>query len=113
MSWRASSGARAWLLQRLTAVYIALFVPVFAYCLLSNFPLDFSAWRELVASPLMNAGLAFLFLSLFIHMWVGLRDVVMDYIHPDRIRFTVLILLAFMLCVLGFAVLRTLLMVGQ
>ena len=58
----------------------------------------------------MRLALAVFFAALLAHMWVGLRDVLLDYAQPVRIRPYLLIGLAAGLCGLavwaGFILLR-------
>ncbi len=90
MSWRAAAGLRSWLLQRLSAVYIVVFLLalVFAW---GGASVSFDTWRAWVAHPLVNVGLMLFLLALLGHAWVGTRDVVMDYVKPVQLRYLVLI----------------------
>lgn len=108
MSWRASSGIRAWMIQRLSALYLAGFI-IFALISLGMHPpgtLD--EWRGWVGHPMINAGLGLFFLALLMHAWVGLRDVVMDYINPWPLRLFVLMLFGLTWLGLGLWVMRIL-----
>jgi succinate dehydrogenase / fumarate reductase membrane anchor subunit len=40
-------GLDMWLLQRASAIYMALFLPVFLFCVLTAGPLDFTSWHSL------------------------------------------------------------------
>lgn len=96
---RQASGLMAWLVQRASAVYLALFL---AY-LLIHFtlapPADHATLRAWAASPPVALGLILMIPVLLAHAWVGIRDVLMDYVHPLGAR---LILMAlFALCFLG------------
>lgn len=88
------SGLRAWVLQRVTAVYLALF---FVYLLLSLGlapPEDAQALRDWLGQPL-RLGLVWLFgMALLLHTWVGLRDVLVDYIGPLWLRLLLMALVA-------------------
>lgn len=87
-------GMRAWLLQRLSAVYMALYVIVALFWVLQNTPLDFAAWQALFAQPLINIfTLLFIFL-LLAHAWIGVRDIFVDYIHHLPSRFILLVLVS-------------------
>jgi succinate dehydrogenase / fumarate reductase membrane anchor subunit len=73
------SGLPAWLVQRLGAIYLALFsVGSVIYGYLSP-PLDYAAWRALFSAPLSGTAIAMAFLALLLHSWVGMRDVILDY----------------------------------
>lgn len=107
MSSTTSSGLRTWLLQRLSAVYIAVFSIVF-YWLWVNEPATFENWRNWVAHPLANMSLILFVLAILVHGWVGIRDIIMDYINPVHIRYLLLICFALLFGGMGLWVLRTL-----
>jgi succinate dehydrogenase / fumarate reductase membrane anchor subunit len=87
---RRASGLRAWLLQRLTAVYLAGFsLVLLAYFLLTP-PADHAAWQTWVTQPWVSLGLLLYVPALLLHAWVGLRDVLMDYVHPLSLRLALL-----------------------
>jgi succinate dehydrogenase / fumarate reductase membrane anchor subunit len=104
-------GFQPWLMQRLTAVYLALYV-VFFLLLLLIWDWDFPAWRELMTHPWMVFANLLFFVSLLLHAWVGIRDVVVDYVHPLLLRLFILIFIAAALLYFGFWALQILLMVS-
>lgn len=95
MTSAASLGLRAWLIQRLSAVYMVLFF-MFAVVSFVVMPIhSYQQWLTWVAHPYINAALGVFIVSLLLHAWVGLRDVVMDYVKPAGLRialFAVLII---------------------
>lgn len=83
---RKLGGLPAWLLQRAGALYMLLFVLFFLACFLLE-PIDsYAQWRAWVAKPATSVALLVFFAALLSHMWVGLRDVVFDYVQPARLR---------------------------
>ena len=94
----AHYGLRDWLAQRVTAVFIAAYAVLAAGIVLSNQPLTYVAWRDLFAQGWMRVATLLFAVSLVWHTWVGVRDILMDYIKPDGLRFalqvTVLLVLA-------------------
>lgn len=110
MSWRASSGIRSWLLQRLSAVYIAGFLVIFLI-VWGGEPVSYPVWRAWVAHPLANVTLLLFLLAVFVHAWVGTRDVVVDYVKSTAARYVVLILFGLGLAGLALWSLRILLLV--
>ena len=77
-------GLDMWLLQRASAVYMALFLPFFLVCALVTGPLDFVAWHGLFESLAMKVA-AFLFIAAMLsHAWIGLREIIIDYLHCER-----------------------------
>ncbi|HWU82405.1 MAG TPA: succinate dehydrogenase, hydrophobic membrane anchor protein [Methylophilaceae bacterium] len=74
-----------WLLQRFTAVVMAIYTLLLAGVLLACRPSGYEAWQALFdATWLKVATLLFLF-SLYIHAWQGVRDIIVDYIYPHAI----------------------------
>ncbi|WJW76744.1 succinate dehydrogenase, hydrophobic membrane anchor protein [Thiohalobacter sp. IOR34] len=110
---RQAQGLRAWLLQRLTAVYVALF----SLYLIQHFwrqPVeDHAAWQAWLARPLVNLGVGLFFLALLLHAWVGVRDVIMDYVRHTGLRVALLGLLALTLAGCGLWLGRLLLTVAS
>lgn len=95
---RGPTGLPAWLVQRASAVYLLLFL-VFVLASFALAPVHSHAeWLQWLARPGMRVALAVFFAALLAHMWVGLRDVLLDYAQPVRIRPYLLIGLAAGLC---------------
>jgi succinate dehydrogenase / fumarate reductase membrane anchor subunit len=111
MSWRAS-GLRAWLLQRVSAVYMAIFLVYFLGVISICPPKSYAGWQGWMTSTTMSLATALFFLLLLAHAWVGMRDVLMDYVKPYVLRLTLLILLAMGLIIMALWVLQILLMGG-
>lgn len=104
------SGVRAWLLQRLSAVYMIAFVVFVTAHFAADPPRSYETWRAWVMHPGMNAATLVFFIALLLHAWVGIRDVVMDYLHPASARIPVLALVGFGLLAMGIRVARILLL---
>ncbi|MGB0712964.1 MAG: succinate dehydrogenase, hydrophobic membrane anchor protein [Gammaproteobacteria bacterium] len=89
------SGLNAWILQRLTAIYMAVYICFALISLAINgLPDGADQWQALVGQGWFNLALLVFVLALIYHAWVGIRDVIVDYIHPVWIRFTVLTVFA-------------------
>lgn len=111
MSWKAS-GMKAWLLQRLSAVYMAVFLLYFVAVLLVAPPHSFAEWQGWMHSTAMALATTLFFLALLGHAWVGMRDVFIDYIKPFPLRLIVQNLLALGLIAMALWVIRVLLTGG-
>ena len=95
---RGPTGLPAWLVQRASAVYVLLFL-LFVLGSLWRTPVHSHAeWMQWLARPGINAAMVIFFAALLAHMWVGLRDVLLDYARPVRLRPYWLIALAAALC---------------
>lgn len=105
-----SQGLKAWLFQRLSAIYIGIFAVIFMLRFAFEPPQSFDAWRGWITSPVMTIATALFFWALLVHAWVGLRDVIIDYINAFAVRFLFLVLLGLTLAGLGLWVARILLL---
>ena len=90
---RQVQGLRPWIWQRISALYLALFLLYFVASIIFLGHFDFEGWRAWVAHPANSILIYIGFLMLFMHAWVGIKDVVMDYIHPLVIRSLALMLI--------------------
>jgi succinate dehydrogenase / fumarate reductase membrane anchor subunit len=112
MSQQYLSGLAAWLVQRLSALFMGLFVVVMAMILLTRPEFDYARWRALFAHPLMAIATTMFFLALLLHAWVGMRDVILDYAgQSPALRLVLLSLLGGWLIAMGIWVLRIMMMV--
>jgi succinate dehydrogenase / fumarate reductase membrane anchor subunit len=98
---KAVTGLRAWLVQRISAVYMLLFIMYLLSHFIVDPPRSHLAWRGWILSPSVSVVSFVFFAALLAHAWVGLRDVIMDYIDGVAARMFVLALLAGGLLALG------------
>jgi len=83
----AHYGMRDWLSQRVTAVLMALFtVVVLAQVIFSRGPIGYDKWAGIFASQWMKVLTFSVIACLLWHVWVGMRDVLMDYVKPIWLR---------------------------
>jgi succinate dehydrogenase / fumarate reductase membrane anchor subunit len=85
----AHYGMRDWLMQRVTAVVMLLYTLLLLGTLMAAPNLGYDAWKHLVghgAWGLMPYATFIFLLSLFLHAWVGMRDVLMDYVKSAAVR---------------------------
>ena len=82
----AHYGAGSWLLQRVTAVVMALYTVVLLAMLAWQAPASHAEWRALFAGGFFRL-LTMLFAgALLYHAWVGMRDILMDYVKHAGLR---------------------------
>ncbi len=106
------SGLKAWLLQRVSAVYLAGFLIYFLVTMLVCVPQSYADWSDWMSSTPMALATTLFFIALLSHAWVGMRDVLLDYVKPFVLRLSFLILLAVGLLLMALWVIRILLMGG-
>jgi succinate dehydrogenase / fumarate reductase membrane anchor subunit len=95
----AHYGLRDWLIQRVTAVVMAAGCLALVIYLLLHPHLGYDRWTGLFSSQPVRAFALLFLLSLFYHAWIGMRDIVMDYVKPAGARLVihVSVILALML----------------
>lgn len=82
----AHYGLRDWLAQRVTACLMALFTLVVIVQLLLPGELGYERWAGIFSRQWMKMLTFVVILSLLIHAWVGIRDVLMDYVKAVGVR---------------------------
>ena len=82
----AHYGLRDWLAQRITAALMALFTIVVLVQVLMPGPLGYARWAGIFSSQWMKVLTFVVIISLAYHVWVGMRDIWMDYIQPVGIK---------------------------
>jgi succinate dehydrogenase / fumarate reductase, membrane anchor subunit len=94
------AGLHAWMLQRLSALYLATYSGYLLLHFARQAPADYQAWQAWVATPAIGISAALFFLALLLHVWVGLRDILMDYVRTLALRLslTALLLLGLVAC---------------
>jgi succinate dehydrogenase / fumarate reductase, membrane anchor subunit len=88
----AHYGWRDWLVQRVTAVAMALYTALILGMLLWFGGLDFAAWKTAFGNEAFRIATFVFMAALFWHAWVGVRNILMDYIKPVALRLTLQVL---------------------
>lgn len=80
----AHRGLTIWLVQRAGAVVMAAYLPLFGLYAWAAGGSGYEAWRALFA-PLPAKVATLLFCAaLLSHAWIGMREIVIDYVHCPR-----------------------------
>jgi succinate dehydrogenase / fumarate reductase membrane anchor subunit len=82
----AHYGMRDWLAQRVTAAIMAVYTLIVAAIVLMNTPLKYAGWQALFAQGWMRVATLLFMACLAWHAWVGMRNILMDYIKPEGLR---------------------------
>ncbi|MDV6347154.1 succinate dehydrogenase, hydrophobic membrane anchor protein [Nitrosomonas sp. Is35] len=85
----AHYGLKDWLAQRVTAVLMVIYLIVLTAVLLVAAPQDYAAWKAVFSHEGLRIATLVFFICLFWHAWVGMRNILMDYVHATAIRLTV------------------------
>ena len=82
----ARYGMRDWLAQRITAAVMAAYSVILLAVLASGTPITYAVWKDLFARGWMRVATLLFAASLGWHAWVGVRDILMDYVKPTGLR---------------------------
>lgn len=85
----AHRGLGHFLIQRATAVLLAI-AAVYALARWAVCPpADYAAWRAWIGVAPMRIGTLLVIVALLAHAWIGLRSVYLDYLRGLRVRVAV------------------------
>lgn len=93
----SSSGTRDWIVQRISAVILGIYLITLLVFFAFNPVIQFEAWQSFFHYPFMKLFSFLALLSLVAHAWVGVWTIFTDYIKPTSLR---LLLEALMVLVL-------------
>jgi succinate dehydrogenase / fumarate reductase membrane anchor subunit len=105
-----ATGLRAWVVQRLSAIYMAVFILLMPGLFIFSPPADYEAWRALLAQTPVSVAILLFYVSLLIHAWVGVRDILIDYVQWQVVRLLLLALFGLMLVASGLWLLEVILL---
>lgn len=97
----SKTGLKDWIIQRLTAMYLGLYIILMAICLLAHSPLHYINWLSLFSNTAFQVVTLLALVALCWHAWIGIWTVITDYIHAPVVRMIVqtlvfLVLLAYL-----------------
>ncbi|GGY03143.1 succinate dehydrogenase, hydrophobic membrane anchor protein [Paludibacterium paludis] len=81
----AHYGLRDWIMQRVTAVIMLIYTALLALFLIVA-PNSYEGWRALFGQVWVQVLTEVTLIALFLHAWIGIRDLWMDYIKPVGLR---------------------------
>lgn len=83
----AHYGLRDWLSQRVTGGLMAIFtIVLLAQLIFTRGPIGYDTWAGIFAAQWMKVLTFSVIVALLYHVWVGMRDIWMDYVQPVAIR---------------------------
>ena len=82
----AHYGWRDWLVQRVTAVVMAVYALLILGLILWFGGFDYAAWKATFANEPFRLATFVFMLALLWHAWVGVRNIAMDYVKPVALR---------------------------
>lgn len=97
------NGLKDWLVQRVSAVILLVYLLFVVGFIASHPGLTFAQWQGLFCHPLMRIATMLALLSLIAHAWIGVWTILGDYVHNDRVRgiVQVLVILVLLACLIA------------
>ena len=93
----AHYGLGAWLMQRLTAIVMVGYTLFLGAILVASPPASHAEWKALFSDAIVRVATLLFVVALLYHAWVGVRDVLMDYVKPVGARLALQSVLGFVL----------------
>ena len=93
----AHYGLKDWLVQRVTALVMAVYAVLLVGSLIVRAPGGFDEWRAMFQPQWMRLASFVFFLSLFWHAWIGVRDIFMDYVKSTALRLALQVIVILLL----------------
>ncbi|RWR01139.1 succinate dehydrogenase [[Pantoea] beijingensis] len=80
------NGVHDWLLLRAAAMVITLYVLYILGFIVMSDTLTYDNWRGFFASPFTKVFTLLTLLSILVHGWIGMWQVLTDYVKPVGVR---------------------------
>jgi succinate dehydrogenase / fumarate reductase, membrane anchor subunit len=70
---------------------LVLYTVLFLGLMFGAQTIDYAVWREIFALQWMKLATLLALVSIYLHAWVGVRNILMDYVKPNAIRFVLFV----------------------
>ncbi len=80
------NGLQDWLIQRFSAVILAIYTAFLIGYFITHSPLQYEKWYALFTYKIMQYATLFALFSLILHAWIGIWTVITDYVKPPLLR---------------------------
>ena len=82
----AHYGVKDWLAQRVTAIVMVVYTLILLGTFLTAQNFTYEGWASLFARQWFKLFSLVTFLGLYYHVWVGIRDIWMDYVKNAGVK---------------------------
>jgi succinate dehydrogenase / fumarate reductase membrane anchor subunit len=108
----ARGGTETFWRQRLTAIANIPLVLFLVYSIVSHVGADYAAVRAYFAQPAVAVLMLALIVSAAIHMRIGLKEIIEDYVHGEGAKLAAIVLVTFFAAGVGLAASLAVLKIG-
>ena len=99
----AKSGTEHFWRQRLTAVANVPLTIAFVLILVSLLGRNHAAAAQILGSPLVAIIMLLFIVNTAYHMWIGMQEIILDYVHEDKLKLATLMANTFFCFAVAFA----------
>lgn len=99
----ARAGTTTFWHQRVTAVAGIPLTTAFIVIVLSLLGRNHAATVQILGSPLVAIPMLLFIIAIVYHMWIGMQEVILDYVHGETVRYAALLANTFFCCAAGLA----------
>jgi succinate dehydrogenase / fumarate reductase, membrane anchor subunit len=99
----ARSGTTTFWHQRITAVAGIPLTAAFIVIVLALLGRNHAATVQILGSPLVAIVMLLFIIAIVYHMWIGMQEVIVDYVHGETVRYVALLGNTFFCCTAGLA----------
>lgn len=99
----ARAGTKDFWHQRVTAVAGVLLTIALIVIVISLLGRSHAAAVQILGSPLVAIILLLFILNSSYHMWIGMQEIILDYVHEDKFKFLSLMANTFFVIAVGLA----------
>ncbi|BAC24568.1 sdhD [Wigglesworthia glossinidia endosymbiont of Glossina brevipalpis] len=79
-------GIYEWIIIRISGILIFLYVICVSSFIIYETPIKYELWREFFNKSLIKIFTILTFMSIAIHSWIGLWQIITDYIKSESLR---------------------------
>jgi succinate dehydrogenase / fumarate reductase membrane anchor subunit len=87
----AHYGIGDWLIQRITGLVLAIYTVILLVAFFGAHNFSYEGWAGLFSHQWFKLFTAATLLGIFYHVWVGVRDIFMDYVKNLGVRLVLMI----------------------
>lgn len=91
------NGLRDWLLQRVSAVYLAVYFLTLFFYICCGHGMDYASWHATFHTLWVQLATSLAVLLIMIHSWIGIWTVTTDYLKCTVLRLSIQVLVGLFL----------------
>ena len=99
----ARTGTSHFIMQRVTSVALIFLTVAFIVVAIALLGRNHAAVVQILGSPIVAVIILLFVAATVYHMWVGMQEIIIDYVHDDAPKFGALLANSFFCAVIGVA----------